>query len=521
MADFDMTWARLDPDHVPPEIDTTQPSVARVYDAILGGKDNFAVDRAVAALSVKTMGDGGNGARLNRAMLGRAVRFMAALGISQFLDLGSGLPTVQNTHQIAQSVNPAARVVYVDNDPSVSLHGQALLAGDAATAVVLADVMEPDKLLGLPEVTGLIDFTQPVGLIMNAVIHHMLDEEDPYGVVAAYKDAVVPGSYLQITHFCDAAPEAAPTCGAAGEPRARADPQPRGDQAVLRRLGDRRARACLPVGVAARRAGDAAARRGQPPHAGGRGPQALASLGGVPGRRHPERGGEVPGQMGLVGVAEVGGQRGPVHDVPPASARSAASCSRARRITHLGETPTYSANSRCSLRSGRPNTSASDATRRSPGSAVIRSTMAATWSTTGSGRGPAARSRPAAAAIMASSAAAASTAAHALSAAGPKMSPAGTTRSFRVEIVSASKRAEAAGPETDAQDLAGPGDPPGENAPVNAEHGRARRLEREVHVRVRQDRLLVRRLAAQVPADHPAEVDERRQVLRRPVPVQA
>ena len=209
MSNGDMGWARLDPAYVPPEIDTTKPSVARVYDAILGGKDNFAVDRGVAEQSVKAMGDGGGGARLNRAMLGRAVRFMAARGISQFLDLGSGLPTVQNTHQIAQSVNPAVRVVYVDNDPSVYLHGQALLAGDAATAVVLADVMAPDKLLGSPEVSGLIDFTQPVGLIFNAVIHHMLDEEDPYGVVAAYKDAAASGSYMQITHFCDAAPEAA------------------------------------------------------------------------------------------------------------------------------------------------------------------------------------------------------------------------------------------------------------------------------------------------------------------------
>ena len=209
MADSNMAWARLDPAHVPPEIDTTKPSVARVYDAILGGKDNFAVDRAVAELSVKAMGDGGSGARLNRAMLGRSVRFMAAHGISQFLDLGSGLPTVQNTHQIAQSVNPAARVVYVDNDPSVYLHGRVLLAGDASTAVVLADVMAPGKLLTSPEVTGLIDFSQPVGLILNAVIHHMLDEEDPDGVVTAYKDEVVPGSYMQITHFCDAAPEAA------------------------------------------------------------------------------------------------------------------------------------------------------------------------------------------------------------------------------------------------------------------------------------------------------------------------
>ena len=209
MSNGDMGWTKLDPGYVPPEIDTTKPSVARVYDAILGGKDNFAVDRAIAEQSVTAMGDGGSGARLNRAMLGRAVRFMAADGISQFLDLGSGLPTAQNTHQIAQRVNPAARVVYVDNDPSVYLHGRALLANNAATAVVLADVMAPGKLLGSPEVTELIDFSQPVGLIFNAVIHHLLDEEDPYGVVTAYQDEVVPGSYMQITHFCDAAAEAA------------------------------------------------------------------------------------------------------------------------------------------------------------------------------------------------------------------------------------------------------------------------------------------------------------------------
>ena len=194
---------------LPPEIDTTTPSVARVYDAILGGTDNFAVDRAVAAQSVKAMGDGGNGARLNRAMLGRAVRFMAADGISQFLDLGSGLPTAQNTHQIARAVNPVARVVYVDNDPSVFLHGRALVADDPATTVILADVTAPGTVLRSPEVTRLIDFSQPVGLICNAVLHHLLDEEDPYGAVTAYQDAVVPGSYLQVTHFCDAAPEAA------------------------------------------------------------------------------------------------------------------------------------------------------------------------------------------------------------------------------------------------------------------------------------------------------------------------
>ena len=208
MADFDMTWAKMDPDHVPPEIDTTQPSVARVYDAILGGRDNFAVDRAVAAAAVKTMGDDGNGARLNRAALGRAVRYMAGQGVTQFLDLGSGLPTVQNTHQIAQTVNRASRVVYVDNDPSVYLHGQALLADDASTTVVLADIRTPDKLLAMEEVSGFLDFGKPVGLIMNAVIHHVLDEEDPYGIVERYKEVLAPGSYMQLTHFSDSSPQA-------------------------------------------------------------------------------------------------------------------------------------------------------------------------------------------------------------------------------------------------------------------------------------------------------------------------
>jgi len=207
MANQDMDWARMDPGHVPPDIDMTRPSVARVYDAILGGRDNFAVDRAVAAEAIKTMGDDGNGARLNRAALGRAVRYMVAGGVTQFLDLGSGLPTVQNTHQIAQVVNPAARVVYVDNDPSVYLHGQALLADDASTTVVLADIREPEKLLGMAEVADFLDFGKPVGLILNAVIHHVLDSEDPHGIVDAYKQALVPGSFMQLTHFCDESPE--------------------------------------------------------------------------------------------------------------------------------------------------------------------------------------------------------------------------------------------------------------------------------------------------------------------------
>jgi hypothetical protein len=208
MPDRDMSLPRQVPGQVAGEIDTTVPSVARVYDAILGGKDNFAVDRLVAEEAMRTMGDGGNGARLNRAALGRAVRFMAGQGVAQFLDLGSGLPTAQNTHQIAQAVNPAARVVYVDNDPSVIAHGQALLTGDNSTVVALADIRAPGELLELPEIAGFLDFTEPVGLILNAVIHHLLDEEDPYGIVEEYKTALARGSYMQLTHFCDESPEA-------------------------------------------------------------------------------------------------------------------------------------------------------------------------------------------------------------------------------------------------------------------------------------------------------------------------
>jgi hypothetical protein len=207
-GDNDMAWAKMDPSYVPADVDTSKPSVARVYDAILGGKDNFAADREVAAEAVKAMGDGGGGARLNRAALGRAVRFMAGHGVAQFLDLGSGLPTVQNTHEIAQAADPAARVVYVDNDPSAYLHGRALLADDASTTVVLADIREPDKLLAMPGVTRFIDFTKPVGLILNAVIHHVLDEEDPYGIVQRYQEVLAPGSYMQLTHFSDSSPQA-------------------------------------------------------------------------------------------------------------------------------------------------------------------------------------------------------------------------------------------------------------------------------------------------------------------------
>jgi S-adenosyl methyltransferase len=208
MTGQDMGWTKADPDHLPPEVDISKPSIARVYDAVLGGKDNFPADRAVVEEVQKTFPDGGGAARVNRALLGRAVRYMAQAGVDQFLDLGSGLPTVQNTHQIAQAVNPAARVVYVDNDPMVLAHGRALLADNESTIVVTADLMEPEQVLGRPEITGFLDLSRPLGVIMNAIIHHILDEEDPYDIVARYKKLMPSGSYLLLTHFSNSSPEA-------------------------------------------------------------------------------------------------------------------------------------------------------------------------------------------------------------------------------------------------------------------------------------------------------------------------
>jgi hypothetical protein len=196
--------------HVPPGIDPSKPSIARAYDVILGGKDNFAIDRAVIAEICKIVPQLPESAIFNREILSRGVRYLVEeAGIRQFMDLGSGLPSRENTHEVAQRYAPDARVVYVDNDPIVLAHGKALLAENANTAVITADLRDPDTILKDPEVNRLIDFSQPVGVLLVGILHHLHDEEDPEGVTKAYLDAVPSGSYLFMTTFCAAFPEAA------------------------------------------------------------------------------------------------------------------------------------------------------------------------------------------------------------------------------------------------------------------------------------------------------------------------
>jgi hypothetical protein len=192
----------------PQGIDVSKPSIARAYDVVLHGKDNFEVDRAFVAEIVKVVPEIYDVAAYNREILGRGVRFLTDQGIRQFLDLGSGLPTVQNTHHVAQEQAPESRVVYVDNDPIVLAHGRALLAENDRTTVVTADLRDPQSVLDDPEVRKFIDFDQPVAIMLVGILHHLHDEEDPQGIVDAYMSAVPSGSYLFVTHFCDSSQDA-------------------------------------------------------------------------------------------------------------------------------------------------------------------------------------------------------------------------------------------------------------------------------------------------------------------------
>jgi S-adenosyl methyltransferase len=185
----------------PPGVDPTIPSPARLYDYYLGGTHNFVVDRVMGdKLQEATQGDLKDAVLANRGFHVRAAAWMARHGIRQFLDIGSGLPTQNNTHETVQAVDPATRVLYVDNDAMVGAYANMLLAGDGTTALVIADLTDPEALLARPRLQQMIDLSAPVGVMMTAVMHFVPDEHDPWGLVARYMAAVAPGSYLALSH---------------------------------------------------------------------------------------------------------------------------------------------------------------------------------------------------------------------------------------------------------------------------------------------------------------------------------
>jgi hypothetical protein len=202
MSPKEPTVAESEQGRAPSGVDTTKPSVARVYDFMLGGKDNFEIDRQVAQAAIKIAPDARQAARSNRDFLARIVRYLAVeAGIRQFLDIGSGLPTQGNVHEIAQAAAPGCRVVYVDNDPIVLVHGRALLAVDASTTVIEADIRRPEQILDHPETKQLIDFDEPVGLLLFGILHHLADAENPGGISAGIMERLAPGSHVAISHF--------------------------------------------------------------------------------------------------------------------------------------------------------------------------------------------------------------------------------------------------------------------------------------------------------------------------------
>ncbi|MGW6542080.1 SAM-dependent methyltransferase [Streptomyces massasporeus] len=183
-------------------IDPTRPSIARVYDYLLGGKDNYAVDREIGDVFKRDLPGSVAIAFANRAALTRAVREVAkTTGIRQFIDLGSGLPTADNVHQVAQRHAPESRVLYVDIDSQVLVHGRALLEDNDRTRIVAVDVRKPEAIRSHPGTLEIIDFSQPVAVILSAILHHVNDDEDPAGIVRYWRDQVPSGSHFFISHF--------------------------------------------------------------------------------------------------------------------------------------------------------------------------------------------------------------------------------------------------------------------------------------------------------------------------------
>ncbi|MEU9039397.1 SAM-dependent methyltransferase [Streptomyces sp. NPDC048352] len=188
------------PAWAPPGIDISVPSVSRIYDYYLGGSHNFEVDRQAARRAMEFMPGLPKIMQANRAFMRRAVRHAVAEGVTQFLDIGSGIPTFGNVHEIARAASPEARVVYVDHDPVAVAHSRAVLAGDDLSAVVSADLRKPRDILDSPEADRLLDLDRPVALLLVAVLHFLEDSDEPYAAVAELRDALAPGSLLILTH---------------------------------------------------------------------------------------------------------------------------------------------------------------------------------------------------------------------------------------------------------------------------------------------------------------------------------
>ncbi|WP_405486680.1 SAM-dependent methyltransferase [Streptomyces sp. NBC_00096] len=188
------------PAWAPPGIDISVPSVSRIYDYYLGGSHNFEVDRQAARRAMEFLPGLPKIMQANRAFMRRAVRYAVARGVTQFLDIGSGIPTFGNVHEVAQAASPEARVVYVDHDPVAVAHSQAVLAGTARTGVVAADLRKPEEILTAPETCQVLDLNRPVALLLVAVLHFLEDADDPYAAVAQLRDALAPGSLLVLTH---------------------------------------------------------------------------------------------------------------------------------------------------------------------------------------------------------------------------------------------------------------------------------------------------------------------------------
>jgi hypothetical protein len=181
-------------------LNTNIPNVARVYDYLLGGKDNFAADRSLGDQLLAQFPESAWICRQNRAFVGRAVRFCAEQGVDQFLDLGSGLPTMDNVHEVARRAIPDATVVYVDNDAVALAHANALLATSEGVAAIAGDMREPHKILADVQADELIDLRRPVVVLFTCVLHCLVDDEDPAGIVRVFRDAMPADSYLVLSH---------------------------------------------------------------------------------------------------------------------------------------------------------------------------------------------------------------------------------------------------------------------------------------------------------------------------------